>query len=301
MKKDKNRETHPLCIFGEVLFDLFPDGNRVPGGAPFNLAWHLQAFGQKPRFISRIGSDAAGQSMRTAMQAWGIDTRFLQTDPVHPTGRVEIHIQAGEPHYTIVPDSAYDFISAEEMNDPGSGLLCHGSLALRNTVSANTLSALKARHTGLVFLDVNLRTPWWQRDTILALMDDAHWVKLNESELRMLYPQEKPLAQLVQDVLRTHLLEGLVVTRGERGALAVTAGSAPVQTVPGSRIEVIDTVGAGDAFAAVLVTGILKHWPLVLTMERAQAFASRLIGKQGATVQNRDFYRPLLKEWALEA
>ena len=101
-----------LCIFGEVLFDHFPDGKHVLGGAPFNVAWHLQAFGQAPYFISRIGDDAEGETVRNAMRDWGMNTEGLQIDKHLPTGRVDIEFVDNEPHYDIVHPCAYDAIES---------------------------------------------------------------------------------------------------------------------------------------------------------------------------------------------
>ena len=103
-----------VCVFGEVLFDHFPDGSRVLGGAPFNVAWHLQAFGQSPAFISRIGNDPEGDTIRRAMQAWGMRTDSLQIDTKHPTGRVMVELVDGEPAYDIVRPSAWDAIEAQD-------------------------------------------------------------------------------------------------------------------------------------------------------------------------------------------
>ena len=176
-------------IFGEVLFDCFPDGNSVLGGAPFNVAWHLNAFGMSPLFISRVGKDVLGKKVITTMQDWNMDTSGLQIDTDHPTGSVDITFDDGEPRYSIVQHRAYDYIDAEHIDQAGlssvsgSGVLYHGSLALRNQQSRDALSQLKQHHNGSIFLDVNLRDPWWQKDFVLALTDDADWVKLNEGEL----------------------------------------------------------------------------------------------------------------------
>jgi len=83
-------------IFGEVLFDCFPDGNSVLGGAPFNVAWHLQAFGMSPMMISSVGDDELGNKVKSAMQDWSMRTTGLQLDPVHPTGSVDIEFVDGE-------------------------------------------------------------------------------------------------------------------------------------------------------------------------------------------------------------
>jgi fructokinase len=100
-----------ITIFGEVLFDHFPDGHEILGGAPFNVAWHLKAFGQNPQSISRVGNDAEGDLVRSNMQNWGMATDFLQTDPSHPTGQVQISIENGDPTCRIVEDQAYDHIA----------------------------------------------------------------------------------------------------------------------------------------------------------------------------------------------
>jgi len=99
-------------VFGDVLFDCFPDGSRVVGGAPFNVAWNLQAFGLAPQFISRISDDLDGKEITTLMANWQISQAALQIDPINPTGLVRVEIYHGEPHYDIVADSAYDFIDA---------------------------------------------------------------------------------------------------------------------------------------------------------------------------------------------
>ncbi|MDO9168561.1 MAG: carbohydrate kinase [Methylobacter sp.] len=291
---------NPISIFGEVLFDHFPDSSCVLGGAPFNVAWHLQAFTQQPCFISRVGLDAMGDAVQTAMQDWHMDLSGLQRDKQHPTGTVQVSIEQGEPSYAIVPEQAYDFIAANELptNNP-DGLLYHGSLALRDKVSKQTLVALKQQHRGKLFMDVNLREPWWHKADILALVDDADWVKLNHHELQALQPESTDLEAAMHRFLTAHKLEGLIVTRGERGALAINALGQIAVVTPTQTVEIVDTVGAGDAFASVLMLGIKLSWPLQLTLERAQDFASALVGRRGATVQDIQFYQPFVQSWML--
>ena len=128
-------------IFGEVLFDRFPDSSVVLGGAPFNVAWHLHAFGLKPLMVSRIGNDALGRRVEAAMRDWGMDCSGMQTDSTHPTGSVEVSFVEGEPSYEIAQGVAYDFIDASVLPQPDDGewLLYHGSLALRHSCSAAAL------------------------------------------------------------------------------------------------------------------------------------------------------------------
>lgn len=291
--------TKNIHIFGEVLFDHFPDGSCVLGGAPFNAAWHLQAFGQKPCFISRIGRDRTGQEVRVAMQDWQMDTSGLQRDIEHPTGAVQVTIEHNEPSYLIVPEQAYDFIDAKQLPSTRDGLLYHGTLALRHAVSRAALTALKKQHAGNVFMDVNLRAPWWQKDEVLALADDADWIKLNHHELQALNGKEDDPNQAMQQFLETHQLQGLIVTRGEQGAIALNAAGEYVSVAPAESLAIVDTVGAGDAFAAVLMLGIQLGWPLPQTLERAQSFASALVGRRGATVHDSTFYQPFISDWQL--
>jgi len=289
-----------LCIFGEVLFDCFPDGRKVLGGAPFNVAWHLAAFGAHPRLISAVGEDAEGRRIRDAMRAWGMDSASVQTDPHRPSGRVEVSLHAGEPSFEILADCAWDHIRAPEPSDPPCTLLYHGTLALRQPVSAGTLETLKAAGPELVFLDVNLRRPWWSREQTLELLNGAHWVKLNRDELRLLAADaSENIETLAQTLAQRHELRGLVVTLGAEGALAVRADGALARVAPQPAQEVVDTVGAGDAFAAVTLLGILHGWPLDVLLARAQSFASRIVGQRGATAAEPALYQDFIRDWGL--
>ena len=294
------RENTVPVIFGEVLFDCFPDGNSVLGGAPFNVAWHLQAFGLSPLMISSVGDDALGEQVRSAMHGWNMSTDGLQLDQAHPTGSVDIEFNDGEPQYTIVEHRAYDHIDAAALPAlPENRLLYHGSLALRNSVSRDALTELKSRHRGTVFMDVNLRDPWWEKQFVLDLADDADWVKLNEDELAQLADSGPGLEVQARAFMDAHALTGLVVTLGDKGAFALTRDGVQASVVPSKSHDVVDTVGAGDAFTSVLITGIVSDWALERTLQRAQSFASRIVGRQGATVHDPAFYQPMLSDWGL--
>lgn len=293
-----NKLPQPI-VFGEVLYDCFADGNKLLGGAPFNVAWHLQALGTPALFLSRVGNDALGKKVAAAMRDWGMHTAGLQYDPHHPTGRVTITFGGhGEPEYAIADQQAYDHIEAARLPElQTDALLYHGSLALRNTVSRETLSGLKANHTGTVFMDVNLRAPWWSRDSVLELVDEAHWVKLNANELAFLGGGGDGLRAQATEFIGRHSLQGLVLTLGERGAIAVTDQGEYAQSAPSTALAVTDTVGAGDAFTAVFITGLINRWPLPQTMQRAQAFASSIVQRRGATVHDPAFYKAVTSAW----
>ena len=288
-----------IAIFGEVLFDRFPNGQQVLGGAPFNVAWHLQAFGFASCFISRVGCDANAEKIKQAMQTWGMTTQHLQTDTEHPTGVVQIHFDKnGEPHYDIMPNQAYDFIATEQLDltTPYS-IIYHGTLALRHSSSARTLETLKNSHRGKVFVDVNLRTPWWQLSETHQLVHNANWVKLNMEELIQLESSSYRFDQAMESFLEKHNLQMLVVTNGENGATALTHSGEYIHVKPNIQLAVVDTVGAGDAFSAVLLLGLQRGWSLQLTMDRAQSFASALVTQRGAIVQDLNFYLPFIRDY----
>lgn len=286
-----------VAVFGEVLFDHFPDGSRVLGGAPFNVAWHLQAFGLHPRFISRVGDDTDGHEILAGMRGWGMDTGGVQIDPSRPTGQVRVALQDGQPSYDIVHPCAYDAI---EVTDPvDCRLLYHGSLALRDDASRGAFRTLRGQSGGQVFLDVNLRSPWWERETLLDWLGQADWVKLNDDELALLGPTGTSDEAAIDALFERDGLEGLFVTYGAEGAVLKTRKHGRVRVRPERVGAVVDTVGAGDAFAAVCIIGILRRWDAPDILERAQAFASAIVGQQGATRADRELYGPFLADWSL--
>ena len=293
-------KTKPIVIFGEVLFDHFPDGKKTLGGAPFNVAWHLQAFGVLPDFISRVGEDVPARQIQLMMHSWGLNAANLQIDSEHPTGHVVVSLDNGEPSYAILDEQAYDFIAIEDLEiSDAYAIVYHGSLALRHKSSEQTLRHILKNHQGKVFVDVNLRHPWWQTERLDDWLHHADWLKLNRDELRQLSPESEDITGAMRRMLTHYKLELLVVTLGSEGAVVLTEGGELLSVRPQATSLLIDTVGAGDAFAAVLLLGLYLGWSLSLTMERAQAFASALVGQPGATVQNIDFYRSFADSWRL--
>lgn len=287
------------CIFGEVLFDQFPDGRRVLGGAPFNVAWHLQAFGEAPIFISRVGRDEDGASILGGMQKWGMDVVGMQMDEKLPTGRVQVNIVDDEPNYDIVYPVAWDAIELPQ-SIPDIKLLYHGSLALRDDISRRACRRLRENRPSLVFVDVNLRSPWWSAEQVLKDIHGADWVKLNRAELDQLIPGTQQVHSGAEALLEKFELQGLLITDGSRGAELLTKTGEHLTTRPARDILIKDTVGAGDAMASVIVLGILRGWPLARSLERAQDFASAMVGRRGATVQDMNFYNTFLDRWSGE-
>ncbi|OIO53878.1 MAG: carbohydrate kinase [Alphaproteobacteria bacterium CG_4_10_14_0_2_um_filter_63_37] len=281
----------PPLIFGEVLFDRFPDGRQVLGGAPFNVAWHLQGWGLAPLLFSRIGLDPPGAHIQAAMQRWGMNRAALQHDPDHPTGAVEVSIAHGEPNFDIPPGSAWDFIAPPVPLRSPPALLYHGSLALRAPESRRAWQSLLAPDLPR-FVDLNLRPPWWTPDLVTLALGGARWVKLNAEEFEIVANLEgldpAPFIRRAERLRRQKGWETLIVTLGAQGALAVGEGPT-IQVPPPPVTDFVDAVGAGDGLAAMWIRGILSGWSQEETLHRAVAFAARICTQTGATAP--DFTR----------
>ncbi len=291
-RADSALRGEPL-IFGEVLFDCFPDGNDVLGGAPFNVAWHLQGFGLRPRVVSSLGDDPLGAQVLRAMEGWGMDDSLIQRDPDHLTGRVEIKMDGGGHSFEILPDQAYDHIAPIELHETPS-LLYHGSLAARIAPSRDALDALRGYDLP-TFVDINLRAPWWNLAEVNDLLAGARWVKINDEEL-MAIEGDGPLEVQAHSLRQRLGCEALVVTRGAEGALII----GPDATIDGPPVRVeaiVDTVGAGDAFASVVILGLHRGWPLEATLSRALEFGAELCRRRGATIDDMNTYNELLNRW----
>lgn len=284
-------EQRQIVVFGEVLFDCFPNGEKVMGGAPFNVAWHLQALGEHPLFVSRIGDDPLGQQIRDAMGGWGMDMSALQSDPEHATGHVEIEMTDGEPHYTITSGVAYDFIDPKALPVIGGEyILYHGSLAMRNNVSRAAFDRLAEGEHRNIFLDVNLREPWWSKEEVCVWLQQARWAKMNEHEMRELGFTLPDMQENMRDLQSAFSMEHVIVTCGRKGVL-VRTNDGEFHDMPGRELERrVDPVGAGDAFSAVYLHGLIAGWSLPETLEKARDFAEQLIGIRGATPSDRSFY-----------
>ncbi|HSM61749.1 MAG TPA: PfkB family carbohydrate kinase [Longimicrobiales bacterium] len=295
-------------VAGEVLFDHFPDGRRVLGGAPFNVSWHLCAFGGDPLLLSAVGDDEEGRDVRDAMESWGLSTLGLTVDGERPTGRVEVDVTDGHPSFSIPPDQPWDHLDARVVLDlpevHEASLLYHGSLALRQDGSWSAVREIARRLELPTFVDLNLRDPWWTRERVDWCLKTATWLKLSDEELATLTGRPTAsLGECEEEALRLRRERGvpvLVVTRGPEGSLAVTRDGG-VRHAEGVEVrDLIDTVGAGDAFSAVYCHGILRGWSEDVILRRAAAFAAEACRYRGATSGDLTIYERHHRAWSEE-
>ncbi len=287
-----------VLLFGEVLIDCFPD-REVLGGAPYNVARHLRGLGLDPVLVTRIGNDAAGDDLWRAMARHGLSRQGVQRDPVHATGRVNVHLDADGHRFDIVPGQAYDFIHAQVARlvalATRPAVIYFGTLAQRAGSHQALREVLRAgpAHT---FLDVNLREPWVREDILRWSLGQANTVKVNADELDrmsvMLGLGGDSLPTRGAALVAAYDLDALLVTRGEQGACWLDADGR-METIDGAPVDgFIDSVGAGDAFAAMCLLGRLFDWPTLDILRRAHAFAGTICRQRGAVPDDDAFYQP---------
>jgi fructokinase len=294
-----------IAIFGEVLADVFPDGT-VLGGAPYNVARHLRAFQHNPVLISRVGNDALKDELMAELASLDIDASGIQLDPIFPTGQVLVHMENGSHRFEIKPKQAYDHIHAGMTHlttlATKPDLAYFGTLAQRDVESRLALDTFLSDAKCQRFLDINLRAPWYDRHMIRRSLLRTEIVKINEDELKIVSEMfDKNLdndLSRADYLMRKFDLKYLFVTCGEKGAWSLSASGdkTEVQTPP-LDATLVDTVGAGDAFATVCILGLLYDWPMEVMLTRAAKFASAVCTIRGAAPDNRNFYAPYIESW----
>lgn len=272
-----------IVAFGETLWDLLPAGPAL-GGAPCNFAYRAASLGDRAVIVTRLGRDDLGKKAFDRLTALGMETGSVQWDDGHPTGTVPVTIDAkGVPDYRIVKEVAYDFIQPVEI---AADAVCFGSLVQRSPTSRRSLHRLlDASGDAIKFLDINLRKECYSREVLRDSLDRADLVKLNDAEalqLREMFGlRGKTVAAVAREVRRRWSLDACVVTRGERGAFAVTSGEEV--EVSGWKVEVVDTIGSGDAFSAAFLHGWLRGRSLEDCVFFGNALGALVARTKGAT------------------
>lgn len=284
--------TEPAILsLGEVLWDLFPDGARF-GGAPANFACHAAVLGAKVTMVSAVGDDPRGREAIEILQAYGIDASLVQSIAGVPTGAVGVSLDAeGKPTFTIDGGSAWDQVAwtpGMAAHTTKANAVYFGILGQRSEVSRVTIRRVlgMARAAGILrILDVNLRKPFFDAALIRESVECASVLKLSDDELEQVAGAcGIGLANDCEATLRAlreqFRLDLVVMTQGAEGAILV----APGQTVDQAGIpaDVLDTVGAGDAFTASFVVGMLRGEPLEKIVRDACETAAAVCAHTGA-------------------
>ena len=273
---------------GELLWDCFEDSRR-PGGAPANVTFHAGQLGLRGVACSRVGDDGLGEELIRYLHDHGLSTEYVQRDRRHPTGTVTVETKrADQPTYTIHEDVAWDHLAFDAVVSnlmAMASAVCFGTLAQRSPRSRRTIqTALDACGDTLTVYDVNLRPPHYDRKTIEHSLERAAVVKLNSDEVSTVAEMTGSLSddpeEFAYALMSRFSVRQVWVTRGANGCLAVSKKE--TVDIPGRPIELVDPVGAGDAFTAAMTYGLLSEWPLERTARFANEVGALVAGRAGA-------------------
>lgn len=285
---DNNINKDVIVGMGEALWDVLPDGKKI-GGAPANFAYHVSQFGLDSCAVSAIGDDALGEELLENFDRKGVN-HLIEKVP-YPTGTVQVEIdQAGIPQYEIKENVAWDNIPYTARLDflaSRTRAVCFGSLAQRNIVSRNTINrfidAMPEKGALKVF-DVNLRQGFYNKEILCNSMQKCNILKINDEELvavsRMFGYPGIDLQDKCWILLGKYNLQMLILTCGINGSYVFTPGNVSFQPTP--KVDVADTVGAGDSFTATFIACTLKGMPVAEAHRRAVEVSAYVCTQAGA-------------------
>lgn len=304
-----------LC-FGEILWDIFPcqhdDKNQsesILGGAPSNLCYYLNALGNQSTLISQVGKDALGYEAIKVLDSFHIPHIIPKSDL--PTGKVDIYFHNNEPSYQFNMPAAWDAIPlTQSMLDTAlnADIIAFGSLAHRyNEIGQSSLtdfsfetlkSILRRNTTAQRFLDLNLRAPYYHNDCVLELLSLADILKINQAEFSYLQSLLNLSHLSTRDALY-HMIQQLnlnfiILTLGADGSIIMSENDYSAKSA--LKIDLVDTVGAGDAFSAGLLTALHQGASFSAAHDFANHFSSYICTQKGAFVPIPDHFKEQLKK-----
>jgi fructokinase len=283
----------PVVVgIGEVLWDMLPAGRQL-GGAPANFAFHAGQLGADAYVVSRVGDDDLGHEILVRLDALGVNREHVSVDPEHPTGRVDVKVDAaGVPEYVIHAPVAWDFLRpGPELRELAgtADAVCYGTLAQRSPASRLAICEfLKSTPPhGLRVFDINLRQTFYDAQLLHDLLGASNVLKLNDGELSIVaglfgFDTDAP-EPAVRELMRRYPLRLVALTRGPSGS-ALFSRDGQTSDHPGVPLgKIADTVGAGDAFTAALVMGLLARRTLDEMNDAANRLAAFVCTQPGAT------------------
>ncbi len=280
-----------IVAFGELIWDVFPDDKKL-GGAPVNLVYRVNTLGDTGILLSRVGDDEPGAEALKMLQKLGIDGKFVQVDPVFPTGTANVRVGSeGRPDYQIARDLAFDHI---EMTPEIPGMareadcICFGTLAQRSDISKATLRELiAAAPQALKFMDLKLRKNWYCRQNIEDSLKAANMLRVKENELYMLKNElglfEYESRGLAQELISEYNLDMVVVTKSKAGAFTLDREGNYLED-RGYVIDLLDTVGSGVAFSAAFLHTFLEERDPEAALRFGNAAGALTAETHGATI-----------------
>lgn len=289
-----------ITAIGEILFDVYPETKNL-GGAPLNFLYHVHKLISRGNIISRVGFDILGNKVLNYLKSRGIETKYIQVDHLHPTGVTTVNLDNKKvPSFNIDEERAYDYI---EMNDEiyrlineDTDCLYFGSLAQRSETSKSTIHNLLGGKIKY-FCDLNIRQNFFSKNTITKSLASADVLKLNLDELNLindlLFNEIFDIDTCVKRVMENFDIELIAITKGAEGSTLFNNKEKDDYRITSS--AVVDTLGAGDAFAAIFCMGYLRNWDLAKMNSLANEFANQICQIRGALPENDEVYE-MIKE-----
>ena len=281
-----------ITSIGEILFDIVGEKEKL-GGAPFNFIYHVINLMGKGNFISRVGNDRLGKMILGFLESKNISSDYIQLDEEHSTGEAKAEMDSDKiPIWAIKSNTAYDFIELNngitELIDKSTDCIYFGTLAQRMEKSGGTIQSLFNKNLKY-FCDLNIRQDFYSKEIIEVSLRAANVVKLNQDELRLVYNLfiessglSFSMESAVDYLIKEFNIELLCVTMGDEGAVLYNVNDSCFYRVKINDNEIADTIGAGDAYAAILCIGYLNHWEIRKINMMACEFASEIVKIKGA-------------------
>lgn len=273
---------------GEILWDLFPTGKR-PGGAPANFCYHARMLGADSFVVSRVGTDKPGEELLERLAELGLSSRYISLDRVHPTGSVSVTLDSkGNPDYIIHENVAWDHIPFDEQASAlakSVDAVCFGTLAQRSPESRESIRRFlkSVPESRLKVFDINLRMQYYSPELINDSLLLCNVLKVNSEELSKIgsmFSLSGEPEETLSILCEKYNLRLIALTKGSEGSVLYTPEE--ISYHPGFKVEVCDTVGAGDAFTAALTLGVLEGKTLAEINEFANTVASLVCHYNGA-------------------
>lgn len=274
---------------GEVLWDMFPSGKKI-GGAPANFVYHVMKQGFQSLVVSAIGSDDLGNDVITMFKQKNINYQLERTH--YPTGTVRVLLDnAGIPRYEITKNVAWDNIHLTDKLlrlSKSTSVVCYGTLAQRNDVSRNTINAFldAVPHDTLKVYDINLRQNFYSRETIHESLKRCNIFKINDDELNIvseIFALSGDFNTQCRELMTRYQLKILILTCGVNGSYVFD--NEDISFIATPNVDVVDTVGAGDAFTAVFISSILNGDAIKVAHQKAVDVSAYVCTQAGAMPQ----------------